>query len=124
MPRWLAVVLGCVTALGMQALFGMFAAQLGLTQMSAVEYITLFAALGLAGYVTGHLIGRAQVMYGTLMAIVFILLTTTAQATGEAIVAHEQGLRALPPIDFIRLTLVDVLSMSGASLGGWLASRV
>jgi hypothetical protein len=123
-PRWLAVGLGCITALGMQALFAMFAAQLGLAGAALVNYAALFVALGLAGYVTGHLVGRAQVLYGTLMAIVFILLTTTVQATGEAILAHEAGLQALPPIDFIQLTLLDVLSMAGASLGGWVASRV
>jgi hypothetical protein len=123
-PRWLAVGLGCITALGMQALFAIFAAQLGLAGAALVNYAALFVALGLAGYVTGHLVGRAQVLYGTLMAIVFILLTTTVQATGEAILAHEAGLQALPPIDFIQLTLLDVLSMAGASLGGWVASRV
>jgi hypothetical protein len=123
-PRWLAVVLGCITALGMQALFGLFAAQVQLTGSVVAPYISLFLALGLAGYVTGHLVGRAQVFYGALMAIVFIMLTTTVQATGEAILAHEAGLRALPPIDLIQLTLIDVLAMGGASLGGWVASRI
>jgi hypothetical protein len=123
-PRWLAVGLGCITALGMQALFAIFAGQLGVAGAPIVNYAALFVALVLAGYVTGHLVGRAHVLYGTLMAIVFILLTTTVQATGEAILAHEAGLGALPPIDFIQLTLLDVLSMAGASLGGWVASRV
>ncbi len=122
-PRWLAVGLGCVTALGMQALFALFGAQLRIASPIG-DYVSLFVALGLAGYVTGHLVGRGQVLYGALMAIVYILLTTTIQATGEAILAHEAGLRALPPIDFVQLTLLDVLSMGGASLGGWIATRV
>ena len=124
MPRWLAVGLGCITALGMQALFDLFAAPLRIAQSPVFEYLSLFLALGLAGYVTGHLVGRAQVMYGALMAIVFILLTTTVQATSEAILAHEQGLQALPEINLIQLTLEDVLAMGGASLGGWIASRI
>ena len=124
MPRWLAVGLGCITALGMQALFELFAAQLGFGDSTIAGYVALFIALGLAGYVTAHLVGRAHVLYGTLMAIVFILLTTTIQATAEAILAHEAGLQALPPIDFVQLTLLDVLAMGGASLGGWVASRV
>jgi hypothetical protein len=117
-------VLGCITALGMQALFAMFAATLRVYASSVAGYVSLFLALGLAGYVTAHLIGRAHVFYGAIMAIVFIMVTTTVQATGEAIVAHEAGLGALPPIDLIQLTLVDVLAMGGASLGGWVASRV
>ncbi len=124
MPRWLAVGLGCVTALGMQALFDLFAASAHLGQAPLYEYLSLFVALGLAGYVTGHLVGRAHVMYGALTAIVFILLTTTVQATGEAILAYEQGLPALPEINLVQLTLQDVLAMGGASLGGWVASRV
>jgi hypothetical protein len=126
-PRWLAVGLGCITALGMQALFDLFAAPLRIAQSPVFEYVSLFLALGLAGYVTGHLVGRAQVMYGALMAIVFILLTTTVQATSEAIVAYDQGLQGLqrlPEIDLIQLTVQDVLAMGGASLGGWIASRV
>ncbi len=120
MPRWLAVGLGCVTALGMQALFSLLVGQAG---GPFVGYFSLFLSLGIAGYVTGQLVGKAQVLYGTLMAIVFILLTTTVQATSEAILAHEQGLGALPPIDLLQLTVVDVLSMTGASLGAWVATR-
>jgi hypothetical protein len=123
-PRWLAVSLGCVTALGMQALFGLLAAQAGLAGSPWLGYVGLFLALGIAGYVTGQLVGTAHVMYGALMAIVFILITTTFQATSEAIIAHEQGLGALPPIDLVQLTVVDLLSMTGASVGAWVATRV
>jgi hypothetical protein len=122
-PRWLAVGLGCITALGIQALFGLLAEQQGVSLAPVVSNLALFVALVLAGYVTGHLVGRAHVLYGTLMAIVYILVSTTVQATGEAITAHEVGLQALPPIDFVQLTILDVLAMGGASFGGWLATR-
>ena len=122
-PRWLAVGLGCVTALGMHALFGLAVSQTPPGLVVFVGYIALFAALVLAGFVTGHLVGRFQLVYGSIVAIVFILLTATAEATREAIVARELGVGALPPIDFVQLTVTDVLAMTGATFGGWLASR-
>jgi hypothetical protein len=126
-PRWLAVGLGCVTALGMQALFGALssavAGQVVLGASVVVGYVGLGFALLLAGYVTGHLVGRFQVLYAALMAVVFILLTATFQATRDAIIAREFGLAALAPLDFIQLTLTDVLAMTAASCGGWLAER-
>ncbi len=122
-PRWLAVGLGCLTALGMQALFGLAVSQTPAGAAIFVGYVALFAALVLAGFVTGHLVGRFQLVYGSIVAIVFILLTATVEATREAIVARELGVGALPPLDFVQLTLKDVLAMTGATFGGWLASR-
>jgi hypothetical protein len=122
-PRWLAVGLGCVTALGMQALFSLLVAQAPAGTAGFLGYVALFAALALAGFVTGHLVGRFQVIYGALIAIVFILLTATFEATREAIVARELGVGALPPIDFVQLTLTDVVAMTGATFGAWLAAR-
>jgi hypothetical protein len=126
-PRILAVGLGCVVALGMQALFGAFVGGVvsGVAAM-LVGYVALFVALGLGGFVTGHFVGhyRVAILYGALVAIVYILLTATFQATRDAILAHELGsAAALPPIDFVQLTLTDVLAMTGASCGAWLASQ-
>jgi hypothetical protein len=122
-PRWLAVGLGCVTALGMQAVFGALASYVPTGVSVLAGYATLVIALALGGYVAGHLAGRPQVLYGALAAVVFILLTATFQATREAIVARQFGLEALAPIDFVQLTLTDVLAMTAASCGGWLAER-
>jgi hypothetical protein len=122
-PRWLAIGLGCVTALGMQALFVGLAGQSGQAGSVVLGYALLFGALVLGGYVTGHLVGRLHILYAAVAAIVFILLTATVQATREAIIAREFGLASLPPVDFLQLTLTDVLAMTGASFGGWLAAR-
>jgi hypothetical protein len=122
-PRWLAVGLGCVTALGMQALFGVLLAQTTVGATSVPGYLALVVALVLAGYVTGHLVGRWQVVYAALTAVVYIMVTATFQAAREAIVAHQSGLAALAPLDFVQLTVTDVLAMTAASCGGWLAER-
>jgi hypothetical protein len=122
-PRWLAIGLGCVTALGMQALFVELVGPSGQAGSVVLGYVLLFGALVLGGYVTGHLVGRLHMLYAAVAAIVFILLTATVQATREAIIAREFGLASLPPVDFLQLTLTDVLAMTGASVGGWLAAR-
>jgi hypothetical protein len=122
-PRWLAVGLGCVTALGMQALFGALVARTGSGASPLADYVVLVVALGLGGYVTGHLVGRLQVLYAALVAVAFILITATFQATRDAVLARQLGLAALAPIDFVQLTLTDVLAMTAASCGGWLAER-
>jgi hypothetical protein len=122
-PRWLAVGLGCVTALGMQALFSALLGQSAAGASPVLGYVALCFALALAGYVTGHLVGRWQVLYAALTAVVYILLTATFQATRDAIVARESGLAALAPLDFVQLTVTDVLAMTAASCGGWLAER-
>ena len=88
-----------------------------------LSYLGLFGALVLAGYVTGHLVGRPQLVWATLVGIIYILLTATLQATRDAIVAYESGIAALPPLDLLQLTISDVLVLTGAVFGGWLADR-
>ncbi|MBV9174638.1 MAG: hypothetical protein JOZ81_31640 [Chloroflexi bacterium] len=47
----------------------------------------------------------------------------TVDAAREAALARQLGLAGLPAIDFVQLTLTDVVAMVGASCGGWLAGR-
>lgn len=121
--RWVAVGLGCVTALGMQSLFDMLSNGLQLAG-PLLPYAALVLALLLGGYVAGHLARRLPVLYAALVAVFYILLTAGLQTMREAAVARQFGLAALAPIDFVQLTLTDVLAMSGATLGGWLAARL
>jgi hypothetical protein len=122
-PRWLAVGLGCVTALGMQVVFGALADRSAIAGSAVAGSAVLVVALVLGGYVTGHLVGRLQVLYAALVAVVFILVTATFQAARDAVIAGQFGLAALAPMDFLQLTLTDVLTMTAASCGGWLAER-
>lgn len=123
-PRWLAVGLGCLTALGMHALFSGLLPQSTSSAWSPLfGYVALVAALVLAGYVAGHLVGRWQVVYAALTAVVYILVTATVQAARDAVVAHASGPAALVPLDFVQLTVTDVLAMTAACCGGWLAEH-
>lgn len=114
MRRWLAVGLGCLTALGMQLL------------LSSVlpEYVAQFLALLLAGYVTGHVVGEWHALWGALAAVAYIFVTVTVSSVREIAEARQLGLAALAPINFAQLAFADVVAMTGASCGGWLASRL
>ena len=83
----------------------------------------MFGALIVGGYVAGHLAGRFHVFNGALASVLYIFVTVTLNALREAPLAREYGLNALPPIDLVQLTITDVLAMTGASWGGWLAGR-
>ena len=60
---------------------------------------------------------------GALAAALYVFVTVTLSALREAPVARQFGLNALPPIDLLQLTLTDVLAMTAATWGGWLAGR-
>lgn len=123
MPRWVAISLGCVTALGMQIVFEVVAAGVGLSPSAAVHYAAIFIALVLGGYVTGHLVKSYHAFNGALAAAMYVFVTVTVSAVREAPVARQLGLNALPPIDLLQLTITDVLAMTAATWGGWLAGR-
>jgi hypothetical protein len=123
MRRWLAVLLGCLTALGMQALFVGLVGRVGAPPV-VTDYATQFLALVLGGYVAGHLVGRWHALYGALAAVLYIFVTVTISSVREVGVARQLGLAALPPIDFFQLALTDIIAMTGASCGGWLAARL
>ncbi|MBV9173623.1 MAG: hypothetical protein JOZ81_26465 [Chloroflexi bacterium] len=123
MRRWVGVGLGCVTALGMQALFRALGGFAGVGSSLVLGYTALFLALVIGGYVAGYLVGRLQIFYGALAAVAFIFVSVTVDAAREAALARQLGLAGLPAIDFVQLTLTDVVAMVGASCGGWLAGR-
>jgi len=119
----MAIGLGCVTALGMQVVFEIISSLLGVQSSPVSHYLAIFIALVLGGYVSGHLAERFKALHGAFAAVLYIFVTVTVNAIREAPVARQFGLNALPPIDFVQLTITDVLAMTGASWGGWLAGR-
>jgi hypothetical protein len=121
--RSLAIGLGCVTALGMQVVFELAAGLIGVSASAVSHYLAIFAALVLGGYVAGHLVGRLQALHGAFAAVLYIFVTVTVSSIREAAVARQLGINSLPPIDFVQLAITDVLAMTGASWGGWLAGR-
>jgi hypothetical protein len=121
MARWPAVALGCVTALGIQALLGELAPRLGIADVAGAAYGTMFLALVLAGYVTGHLVGRWHAFNGALAAVAYIFVVATLTAFREVSAVRQTGVLALAPIDYLQLAASDFVALAGASVGGWLA---
>jgi hypothetical protein len=119
--RWLAVTLGCVTALGIQTLLGDLAPRVGVSGTPGAAYGGMFLALVLAGFVTGHLVGRWHAFNGALAAVAYIFVVATITAVREVNVVRETGVLALTPIDYPQLALSDFVALTGASVGGWLA---
>jgi hypothetical protein len=120
MPRWLALTLGCVTALGMQTLFSAALARADAPD-GFVRYGSQFLALVLAGYVAGHLVGEWHALSGALAAVLYIFVWATITAVREFSLAREVGVVGLPPINFVDLAVSDVIAMTGACVGGWLS---
>ncbi|MBV9354298.1 MAG: hypothetical protein JO023_02100 [Chloroflexi bacterium] len=119
MGRWPAVALGCLTALGIQALLTELMPHLGI---ATPAYGVLFVALVLAGFVTGHLAGETWYAFnGALAAVAYILVAATLTTIREASAVRTTGIFSLAPIDYVGLALGDLVALTGASLGGWLA---
>jgi Zn-dependent protease len=112
-----------LTALGMQALFVNVVGRLT-SPSPLTDYAAQFLALVLGGYVAGHLVGRWHALYGALAAVLYIFVTVTISSVREVAVARQLGLAALPPIDFLQLAFTDIVAMTAASCGGWLAARL
>jgi hypothetical protein len=123
MLRWVAIALGCVTALGMQALFNAVAREVGVGGQPLAWYGAEFLALILAGFVTGHLAGQWRVLHAAIAASVYIMLSATISAIGEIAVAIKTGVGSFSPIDILQLVLSDLVALTGASCGGWLAGQ-
>ena len=123
MLRWVAVALGCVTAFGMQALFAAAAVGVGADGQPLASYGTEFLALILAGFVAGHLAGQWRALHGAIAASVYILVGATIAAAREVPLAMETGITSLGPIDFVHLATTDLVALTAASCGGWLAGQ-
>ncbi len=118
MGRWPAVALGCLTALGIQALLSELMPRLGITTPT---YAILFVALVLAGFVTGHLAGGWYAFNGALAAVAYIFVAASLTTIREASAVRTSGIFSLAPIDYFGLALGDLVALTSASLGGWLA---
>ena len=121
MGRWPAVALGCLTALGIQALLTELMPRLGITTPT---YAILFAALVLAGFVTGHLAGGWYAFNGALAAVAYIFVAATLTTIREASAVRSSGIFSLAPIDYetigesVRKTGRVVIVEEGPRTGG------
>src|SRR5712691_10006420 len=121
MIRWPAVLAGFVVAALLGMLFGTIAHQVAAIENPGMLASLEFFALLAGGYVAGRLGGRVGVMQGVAVAILFILIAASIKAWWEIDLATRFGPQVLGPMDMGGLLLGDLVHLSGACLGGWLA---
>jgi hypothetical protein len=119
--RWPAVLLGFVVAALAGMLLGTTASRLlGVENPGALASLE-FVALVAGGYVAGRMSGRVGVMQGVAVAVIFILVSASIKAWWEIDLATRFGPQALGPMDMGGLILGDLVHLTGACFGGWLA---
>lgn len=120
MIRWPAVFAGFVVAAGLGILLGHGAQLAGIDNRGTWASLELVALLA-GGYVAGRLAGQVGVMQGVAVAILFILISASWKAWEEIKAATMYGPHVLGPMDMGGLILGDLVHLTGACVGGWLA---
>jgi hypothetical protein len=119
--RWPAVLLGFIVAALTGMALGTLAGRLaGIENPGTLAWLE-FVALLAGGYVAGRLGGQFGVMQGVAVAVIFILISASVKAWWEIDLATRFGPQVLGPMDMGGLILGDLIHLTGACLGGWLA---
>ena len=82
-----------------------------------------FLALFSGGYLAGRWAGVSGFMNGVSVAVAFIVVWAIGNALFEARLVQENGPLALPSMNMGGIILGDVLNLSAAAFGGWIAER-
>jgi hypothetical protein len=123
MIRWSAVLVGFVVAALLGVLLGTLARQVAGVENPGTLASLEFVALMAGGYVAGRLGGRVGVIHGVAVAAIFILVAASIKAWWEIDLATRFGPGVLGPMDMGGLILGDLVHLTGACVGGWLADR-
>ena len=121
MLRWRAVLIGFVVAALLGVFLGTLARQLTPADNPGTLAMLEFLALMAGGYVAARLGGRVGVMQGLAVAVLFILVSASIKAWWEIDLATQYGPHVLGPMDMGGLILGDLVHLTGACLGGWIA---
>jgi hypothetical protein len=119
--RWPAVLAGFVVAALLGVLLGRAASVLAGVENPGTLATLEFVALLAGGYLAGRLGGQVGVMQGVAVAVLFILVAASYKAWVEISMVSRFGPQVLGPMDMGGLILGDLIHLSGACLGGWLA---
>jgi hypothetical protein len=134
--RWLAILGGLAVAYVASVSMGVLLARAGLagnlTFFPLVQFLALFAG----GYVAGRWAGGrgfagrgsdapkgSGFMNGVAVAVGFIVVWAVQNAVLESRLVNEYGPLALPPMNIPGILLGDLLNLSAAAFGGWIAER-
>ena len=119
--RWPAVLSGFVVAALLGVMLGRAASVLaGVENPGDTGYARVRRAPG--GWLSGRAAGgQFGVMQGVAVAVLFILVAASYKAWVEISMVSRFGPQVLGPMDMGGLILGDLIHLTGACLGGWLA---
>ena len=118
--RWPAVLVGFVVAAIVGVVLGSGARLAGIENPGSQASLEFFALMA-GGYVAGRLGERVGVLQGLAVAVIFILIAASIKAWWEIDLASRFGPQVLGPMDMGGLILGDLVHLTGACVGGWLA---
>lgn len=135
--KWRAILGGLGVAYIASVAMGVLLARGGLAGNLSLLPLVQFLGLFAGGYVAGRWAqGRGRTvpgdrpaqpvsgfMNGVVVAVAFIVVWAVQNAVQEAWLVQEYGPVALPRMNMGGIILGDLLLLSGAALGGWLAER-
>jgi hypothetical protein len=120
---WKGVAIGSLVALALSLVLGRVTAPFLETNLGA-QASMLFGSMFIGGLVAGKIAGRAGVIQGVAMAVIFILIGASLKAYVEIDLATQYGPHVLGPMDMGGLILGDLIHLLGACTGGWLADTL
>lgn len=120
---WKGVAIGSLVALALSLVLGRVTAPFLETNLGA-QASMLFGSMFVGGLVAGKIAGRAGVIQGVAMAVIFILIGASLKAYVEIDLATQYGPHVLGPMDMGGLILGDLIHLVGACTGGWLADTL
>jgi hypothetical protein len=121
--RWGAILGGLAIAYVASVAMGVMLARFGLADSIALYPFVQFFALFAGGYVAGRWAGVSGFMNGVAVAIAFIAVWSVQNAVQESQLVQQYGPLALPKMNIPGILLGDILNLSAAAFGGWLAER-
>jgi hypothetical protein len=121
MIRWQAVAVGFLFAVLLALIMGIALGRLPVDENPGVLAVPSFIALFAGGYVAGRIGGRAGVAHGVAVAVVYIFVAASIKALQELVLAAQWGPFAIGPMNMGGLLLGDLIHLTAATLGGWLA---
>ena len=121
--RWGAIATGVLLSYVLSFALGYLLARAGLAGSFQWLPLAQFVALFSGGYLAGRWAGVSGFMNGVAVAVAFIVVWAIGNGIYEARLVQENGPLALPTMNMGGIILGDVLNLSAAAFGGWLAER-
>jgi hypothetical protein len=121
MIRWPAVGIGFLIAVLVSLAAGLALGRGPVDENPGILAVPSFLALFAGGYVAARVARQAGVAHGVAVAVIYIFAAASIKALQELVLAAQWGPFAVGPMNMGGLLLGDLIHLTAATLGGWLA---